>query len=123
MRVPISPHLTGSDAWVQRSSPTSRFSVVDTDSHRTASNFISSGLPVHGAVLRRYINRGTVRAFRSKYKLLCDGMSSNRLGNRCSSRCLLSCTASRSLPRSDQLTAVRPVKNICRAGLRQVDAL
>jgi len=50
------------------------------------------------SVLRRYISRGAVNTFRSKYKLSCDGISSNRFDSRCDSVRLLSSIASRLWP-------------------------
>ena len=81
--MPRLPRLTGSDVWVQRLSPMSMFNVVNTVSRRMASNFGNSGLPMHGAVLRRYISRGAVSTYRCKYKLSCDGMGFNQSYNSC----------------------------------------
>jgi len=94
----LNSHRTGSDAWIQRSSMRSMFSVVDNDFLRTASNLGSSVLPVHGAVLRRYISRPSVNTFRSKYKMSCDGISSNRFDSRSNSWRLHSSIASRLWP-------------------------
>jgi len=99
LRTPKPPHLTGSNAGVLPTIVTEIYVQCGGQRFlRTAVNLGSSGLPVQGDILRRYISRGTVNTFRSKYKPSCDGISSNCFDSRCKFRRLLSSIASRLWP-------------------------
>jgi len=82
------------------------FSVVDNNSLRTTSDLESSGLPVHGAVLRRYISRGVVNTFRIRCRVTVSAL----IGLTAVVTLVVYIPA---LPRGyGQLTAVHPVKQL-----------